>query len=656
MNVFLTSKTSKLAFGNVVFDEMGQPIFTHDRLNGTVQMGPGYSLLDENGDPIGGGSVSEPANQIVYGTGSGVDSSANFTFDTSINELYITGTNGGSLYFRGNGNAVDGLTVTNYVTDDFQTAAITVNADSIGASGGTSGIFINASAANSDYVEGIGVQVRQTSGGSVGSLTAIVVASPQIAGTVTDAIGISVNNISGATNNYAIIVAAGTTGLNGVVAPTAGLHLGAGTTTVAPFKLNSGTNLTTPEAGAIEWDGTNLFVTQTTGPTRKTVAWTTDITGGSVATDAIWDAKGDLAVGTGANTAAKLTVGTNGMQLYAQSAESTGVKWGTTTISPAQITSDQDDYTPTDWAKSQIVRISGDNGIRAITSFAATFDGDEKTLINIGSYPVYIPSEHPDGTAANRVISVGDYILFPDNSVKIKYDATSSRWRLLNGFDYGEATLFYSWSAGSITAADYGDIAFTTSGTGASNTATAAGSGFPGHTLGSTGTTNAGWTGLYFAKGLLEPFYFGDAHTGMQAILQFPTLSDGTETYYFHCNVDAAPTGIQANGNPNANTIGIRYSSAINSGKFEGYSRNNAGSETTVDLGVTVAANTTYDLRVEMDKGNTEARFFVNRVAKGRVAATMPTAQSCAARMYQLKTAGTTARTIRYISLRSMSG
>jgi hypothetical protein len=34
--------------------------------------------------------------------------------------------------------------------------------------------------------------------------------------------------------------------------------------------------------------------------------------GGSVATDAIWDAAGDLAVGTGANTAAKLTKGSDG--------------------------------------------------------------------------------------------------------------------------------------------------------------------------------------------------------------------------------------------------------------------------------------------------------------------------------------------------------
>lgn len=49
--------------------------------------------------------------------------------------------------------------------------------------------------------------------------------------------------------------------------------------------------------------------------------------GGSVATDTIFDAKGDLAVGTGADTAAKLTAGANDTILMADSAQSTGLKW-----------------------------------------------------------------------------------------------------------------------------------------------------------------------------------------------------------------------------------------------------------------------------------------------------------------------------------------
>lgn len=54
-------------------------------------------------------------------------------------------------------------------------------------------------------------------------------------------------------------------------AATAKLHIGAGTKTAgtAPLKLTSGTNLTTPENGAFEYDGTNLYFT--TGGVRKTV-------------------------------------------------------------------------------------------------------------------------------------------------------------------------------------------------------------------------------------------------------------------------------------------------------------------------------------------------------------------------------------------------
>lgn len=46
-----------------------------------------------------------------------------------------------------------------------------------------------------------------------------------------------------------------------------------------------------------------------------------------IAANSIWDAKGDLAVGTGADTASRLEVGTNGQVLTADSAEATGVKW-----------------------------------------------------------------------------------------------------------------------------------------------------------------------------------------------------------------------------------------------------------------------------------------------------------------------------------------
>jgi hypothetical protein len=50
---------------------------------------------------------------------------------------------------------------------------------------------------------------------------------------------------------------------------------------------------------------------------------------GVVSADSIWDAIGDLAVGSGANTAGILTVGADGTVLTADSSVSLGVKWAT---------------------------------------------------------------------------------------------------------------------------------------------------------------------------------------------------------------------------------------------------------------------------------------------------------------------------------------
>jgi hypothetical protein len=62
----------------------------------------------------------------------------------------------------------------------------------------------------------------------------------------------------------------------GMTAPTAVLHLKAGTASpsTAPLKFTAGINLTTPEAGAMEFDGTNLYFTPSA--TRQTVTLSSD--------------------------------------------------------------------------------------------------------------------------------------------------------------------------------------------------------------------------------------------------------------------------------------------------------------------------------------------------------------------------------------------
>jgi len=60
--------------------------------------------------------------------------------------------------------------------------------------------------------------------------------------------------------------------------------------------------------------------------------------GGSVATDSLWDAAGDLAVGSGANTAAKLTMGAEGSALTVMDGV---VGWNSATSMPAGPTTGQ---------------------------------------------------------------------------------------------------------------------------------------------------------------------------------------------------------------------------------------------------------------------------------------------------------------------------
>jgi len=89
---------------------------------------------------------------------------------------------------------------------------------------------------------------------------------------------------------------------------------------------------------ARQTDDNSIWILTATTPTWVAVGGG----GGNVATDAIWDALGDLAAGTGPNTAAILTAGANGEVLTADDGEATGLIWapaggGSTDILMVQI-------------------------------------------------------------------------------------------------------------------------------------------------------------------------------------------------------------------------------------------------------------------------------------------------------------------------------
>jgi hypothetical protein len=86
---------------------------------------------------------------------------------------------------------------------------------------------------------------------------------------------------------------------------------------------NDGSDFTNPDA-----DYRRLFLGEDGQlHVKDSAGAVTDIGAGSVATDAIWDTKGDLAAATGANTAAKLAAAANGSFLRTASGASTGLEW-----------------------------------------------------------------------------------------------------------------------------------------------------------------------------------------------------------------------------------------------------------------------------------------------------------------------------------------
>lgn len=83
------------------------------------------------------------------------------------------------------------------------------------------------------------------------------------------------------------------------------IRAGSATAGTAPLKLTSGTVLTSPEAGAVEFNTDRLYFTQTTGTTRKVIAAFDDASG----------ATGDLYYRDSSGNFTRLGIGSTGQTL-----------------------------------------------------------------------------------------------------------------------------------------------------------------------------------------------------------------------------------------------------------------------------------------------------------------------------------------------------
>lgn len=105
------------------------------------------------------------------------------------------------------------------------------------------------------------------------------------------------------------------------------------------------------------------------------------------------------------------------------------IKWSGD-ISPSQITADQNDYAPTGFSTSAVLRLDLDAD-HSITGIAGGSDGLVKIIHNISTHVLTLVNQSASSTAANRLLLGGDITLNPDTSITLQYDSTSSRWRAI---------------------------------------------------------------------------------------------------------------------------------------------------------------------------------------------------------------------------------
>lgn len=204
-------------------------------------------------------------NAGLTSTGSTINLNSSSNFITNINNGTSTGavniangTIGGNLISIGNTIGATGITQ-RVGSGNFSLDGAASSSYSIGTSTTTGTITIGGTGLHTGTIgigTGIGAQTLNFGTGGTGKKTINI-------GTGPVANSILIGNTTAGT----------TTGVN-VASSTAQFHLGAGRASAkgAPLKFTAGTNLTTPESGSVEFDGTNYYATS--GTTRYTLAKT----------------------------------------------------------------------------------------------------------------------------------------------------------------------------------------------------------------------------------------------------------------------------------------------------------------------------------------------------------------------------------------------
>jgi hypothetical protein len=200
--------------------------------------------------------------------------------------------------------------------------------------------------------------------------------------------------------------------------------LPAGTASVAPLKLTTGTNLSTAVFGSVEFDGTNLYLTNNSGsPTRKTIAFTDSmLASGAVGSNQL--ASGLTLGGTTTGTFSGPLTGNVTGNVTGSAASFTGSlagdvtgTQGATSIAAATVTgkaltgysSAAGTITATDTILTAINKLNGNDGLKAnlaSPTFTGTVNGITASMVGLGNVSNTSDANKPVSTAQQTALDL----------------------------------------------------------------------------------------------------------------------------------------------------------------------------------------------------------------------------------------------------------
>lgn len=103
-------------------------------------------------------------------------------------------------------------------------------------------------------------------------------------------------------------------------------------------------------------------------------------------------------------------------------------------ITPAQITSGQNNYSPTGFSEASVLRVSS-NSLQPINGFDSTAKVKTKLVINVGVNGINLPHLAGGQAAGNQILapSAVSYLLGSGDCAVIDCDTTTGVWRIVGG-------------------------------------------------------------------------------------------------------------------------------------------------------------------------------------------------------------------------------